>query len=101
MTAKRRIDSNEWSDTGQKAALGIGTAALMIACCAGPAVVAEGALAAGGHFFRSPLVLIAGLVLAGAGAALALTRSHRGNSDCCPPPSATTVEDTSEEGRTP
>lgn len=54
MSIRRNADPDKRSDAVPTAALGIGAAALMVVCCAGPALVAGGALAAAGQFFASP-----------------------------------------------
>jgi len=77
---------------GHKAAFGIGAAALMIVCCAGPALVVGGALATVGQLFASPVFVAAVLVVVIAGLALVLGRRHRGNRECCPPARRTPPE---------
>nr|WP_179367770.1 hypothetical protein [Streptomyces albidoflavus] len=67
------------------AAAGIGAALLMIACCAGPALIAAGALGTIGGFLGNPWV-IAAAVLILAAAVTAAVRRRRGRRDaCCPP----------------
>lgn len=55
----------------------------MTLCCAGPALLAGGALGAVGGFLSSPLVVIAGGALALA--AVVARRAARGDGACCPP----------------
>ncbi|MCA4135458.1 hypothetical protein [Arthrobacter sp. M4] len=67
-------------------AAGIGVAAAMILCCAGPVLIATGALGAIAGFFSNPLVLLAAaaLLLTGIAAVIRQRRRQR-TEDCCPP----------------
>lgn len=67
-------------------AAGIGVATAMILCCAGPVLIAAGALGAIAGFFSNPLVLLAAAALLLTGI-LAVTRRRRRQrtEDCCPP----------------
>lgn len=67
-------------------AAGIGVAAAMILCCAGPVLIAAGALGAVAGFFSNPFVLLAAaaLLLAGILAVIRQRRRQR-TEDCCPP----------------
>ncbi|KRE60563.1 hypothetical protein ASG92_21475 [Arthrobacter sp. Soil736] len=58
----------------------------MILCCAGPVLIAAGALGAGAGFFSTPLVLLsaAALLLAGI-VAVTMQRRRRRTEDCYPP----------------
>lgn len=68
------------------AALGIGAVALMVLCCAAPALLFGGGLAAFGGYISSTAVVIAGLVVVGVALAVFLRR-HTGSTDqsCCLP----------------
>ncbi|MFD4190513.1 hypothetical protein [Amycolatopsis thermoflava] len=73
---------------GGLAAAGLGL--LMVLCCAGPALIAGGALGALGGAVRNPWLIAAGvlMVLAAVGYALlrrARRRSGQNVEDCCPP----------------
>jgi mercuric ion transport protein len=77
------------SPTGRsEAALGIGAVVAMVLCCAGPALLAAGALGAVGAWFGNPLV-----IAAGAGVVLAVVlggrRRRSAGGGCCPPGSQT------------
>lgn len=65
-----------------------GAVALAVLCCAGPVLIAAGALGALGAFLRSPLVLAAaGIVFVAAVVwVLVRRRGTRSSGDvCCPP----------------
>ncbi|PND53847.1 hypothetical protein [Rhodococcus sp. ENV425] len=78
-----RRNTSEPSGAGLAGA-GIGAALLMIACCAGPALIAAGALGAVGGILGNPWV-IAAAVLALAAAVTAVIRHRARRSACCPP----------------
>ena len=61
--------------------LAVGGVALAVICCAGPALIAGGALAAVGGFFSNGSVIALGVLLVIVG--LLVARSRRGRS--CPP----------------
>ncbi|MEU3143057.1 MULTISPECIES: hypothetical protein [unclassified Streptomyces] len=65
-------------------AAGIGAALLMIACCAGPALIAAGALAGVGGVLGDPWVL-ATAVLVPVAAVTAVVRRRARRDACCPP----------------
>lgn len=67
------------------AALGVGAVAAMVLCCAGPLLIAGGALGAIGGFFSNPLVIAVGVALIGVALVAAVKRSGRGGDDCCDP----------------
>lgn len=78
----------------------LGVAGLAVLCCAGPVLVAGGALAVIGGAVRSPWLIAAGalLVVAAAGYTLARHRGRGGRdgaagSDQCCPPQTRTNED--------
>jgi len=73
---------NRPSDT----AIGVGAVILIGLCCAGPVLVAAGALGAIGSFLGNPVVILAAVVLAGAGVVAAVRRrlSPR-DAGCCEP----------------
>lgn len=77
-------------------AAGIGIAAAMILCCAGPILIAAGALGAIAGFFSNPLVLLAAATVLLAGIiAVTRQRKRRRTDDCCPPhPPSTTAPTT-------
>lgn len=64
----------------------LGVVALPILCCAGPALVAGGALAGLGGAVSSPWLLLPALVLLTGGVALLIRRRVRQDgTSCCPP----------------
>jgi hypothetical protein len=67
------------------AAAGIGAAVLVIACCAGPALVAAGVLGALGGFLGSPWVIAAAIVVLAAAVTAVIRRRRAGRDACCPP----------------
>jgi len=74
-----------------------GAGLLMVLCCAGPALVAGGALGMVGGALRSPWVIGAGALMILAGLGYALTRRHRTltlGAECCAPPTTRAAEDT-------
>lgn len=71
--------------SGSGAALGAGAVLLIVACCAGPALVAGGVLAVVGRVLGGPVVIVAGLAIAVGGVAIVLTRRARGRAKCCGP----------------
>jgi Na+-translocating ferredoxin:NAD+ oxidoreductase RnfD subunit len=63
---------------------GIGAALLLIVCCAGPVLIATGALAGIGAWLANPWMIAAAvLLLAAAVTTVARRRSRRDT--CCPP----------------
>ena len=68
-------DQQSSSPAHRNAWFGVG-AVLMVLCCAGPALIAGGALAAVGGFFANPLVIAVGVLLV----ALAIAAALRGRS---------------------
>lgn len=64
---------------------GVGAAVLMIVCCAGPALVAAGALAGVGGFLGNPWLIAAAVVLVAAGITAIVRRRRSGRDACCPP----------------
>lgn len=79
--------------SGATAALGVGAVAVMLVCCAGPALLVGGglaalggALAAVGGFLSSPLTIVTGLVIAGVGLLALLRRRHTVREGSCPRP---------------
>jgi hypothetical protein len=67
-----------------QAGLGFGAVALMVLCCAGPALLAAGALGSLGAFLGKPLVILAGSVVAAA-AVIGVGRRQCTGAACCPP----------------
>jgi hypothetical protein len=68
------------------AAVGIGGAAvLMIVCCAGPALIAAGALAGIGGFLGNPWVIAAAAVVLVAAVTAVIRRRRPSRDACCPP----------------
>lgn len=75
----------------------LGVAGLAVLCCAGPALVAGGALSVIGGAVRSPWLIAAGAVLVVAAAGYTLARHRRrgvrdgaaGSDECCPPQTRT------------
>ncbi len=67
-----------------QAGLGFGAVVLMLLCCAGPALLAAGALGSLGAFLGNPLVILAGSVVAAA-AVIGVGRRHSRGAACCPP----------------
>lgn len=88
-------NQSEPSGAGMAAA-GIGAALLMIACCAGPALLAAGALGAIGGFLGNPWV-IAAAVLVLAAAVTTVVRRRRGQRDACCPPTGSTPRSTDRD----
>ncbi|MEU0118654.1 hypothetical protein ABZ137_34490 [Streptomyces bobili] len=83
------------------AAAGIGAALLMIACCAGPALMAAGAVAGIGGFLGNPWV-IAAAVLVLAAAVTAAVRHRRGRRDaCCPPTGSRSADRDRSQAKVP
>lgn len=77
---------------GASSVLGIGAVAAMVLCCLGPALLVGGGLAAlggglaaVGGFLSSPLTVVTGLALAGAGLLVMLRRRARREDACCAP----------------
>lgn len=68
---------------------GIGAALLMIVCCAGPVLIAAGALGALGGFLGSPWVIAAAVSVAAAAVMTVFLRRRSGRDACCPPTGAT------------
>jgi mercuric ion transport protein len=66
-------------------AAGIGAALLVIVCCAGPVVLAAGALATIGAWLANPWVIAAGAALLIAALALVVRRRGEGKNACHPP----------------
>ena len=60
---------------GRGAALGVGAVVLAVICCAGPILVAAGALGVLGGVLHNPLVLIAAAAVLTAGVLLTLRRA--------------------------
>lgn len=80
--------SRERSGPGGVAAV-VGAGLLMVVCCAGPLLLAGGALGAVGGALRNPWLITVGVVVLLIGAAYALlcrVRRRRGArpQDCCP-----------------
>lgn len=73
------------SNDGPGIGLGIGAGLLMVLCCAGPALVAGGALGAVGRVLGNPVVVVAGIAVAAIGVVTVLARRGRAQHDCCPP----------------
>lgn len=70
--------------------LGSGAALFMVVCCAGPALIAAGALGALGGWLRSPWLIGAALTLLAAAVLWTMARRRKGSdsTDCCSPPQA-------------
>ncbi len=74
----------------------LGFVALPILCCAGPALVAGGALTGLGGAVSSPWLLLPALVLLSGGVALLMRRRVRqDDTSCCPPPAGSDLHDKS------
>lgn len=72
----------------------LGVVALPILCCAGPALVAGGALAGLGGTVSSPWLLFPAVVLISGGVALLIRRRVQQNgTSCCPPPAGSDLHD--------
>ncbi|MGR8007702.1 hypothetical protein [Streptomyces hypolithicus] len=69
--------------TGALAALGVGL--VMVACCAGPVLLAGGALGALGGVLRNPWIIAAATAVVAAAIAVLVRRRRAGRSACCPP----------------
>ncbi|MFC9543036.1 hypothetical protein ACFTXK_00060 [Streptomyces sp. NPDC056956] len=72
-------------ETSGTVAAGIGATVLMIICCAGPALIAAGALAGIGGFLGNPWVITTAVVALAAAVAAVVRRRRSGRSACCPP----------------
>ncbi|WP_219418053.1 hypothetical protein [Pseudonocardia nigra] len=70
-------------------AAGSAFAGLMVLCCAGPALLAAGALGALGAVLANPVVIAIGVLLAAVAVLWAFRRRRRlartGGHNCCPP----------------
>lgn len=75
--------------SGSGAGLGVGAVLLIVACCAGPALIGGGALAVVGRVLGRHVVVGAGLVIALGGIAIVLARRARGQANCCDAPPKT------------
>lgn len=69
---------------GRGAFAGIGIVLAMVLCCAGPALVAGGALTAVGGFLGNPLVIALGIVTILSASGLVMRR-RAGREECCEP----------------
>jgi hypothetical protein len=79
------------------AGLGVGAVLAMVLCCAGPALVAAGAVGAVGAFLSNPVVLALAFALL-VGAVIAGTTRSRGREDaCCAPKLAAPDDDQASE----
>lgn len=74
------------------AALGVGAVFAMVLCCAGPVLVAGGAIGAIGGFLASPVVIALGISLIVC-ALVAAARRARTEEDRCAPQAAPTSTD--------
>ncbi|MFI0107884.1 hypothetical protein ACH4NW_05875 [Streptomyces globisporus] len=83
-TDRPRRRDQEPSGRGMAAA-GVGVALLMIVCCAGPVLVAAGALGALGGFLGNPWVITAAALLLVAAVTAVALRRRAGRDTCCPP----------------
>ncbi|HCA84710.1 MAG TPA: hypothetical protein DEQ61_03955 [Streptomyces sp.] len=70
--------------TGALAAVGAGL--VMVACCAGPVLLAGGTLGALGGLLRNPWIIATATVVVAAAIAVLVRRRRAGRSACCPPP---------------
>ncbi|GAA1519515.1 hypothetical protein ACIRN4_08390 [Pimelobacter simplex] len=68
--------------------LGSGAALFMVVCCAGPALIAAGALGVIGGWLGSPWLIGAALTVLAAAVLWTMTRRRNGSdaADCCNPP---------------
>ncbi|MEU9279742.1 hypothetical protein [Streptomyces sp. NPDC048341] len=69
--------------TGALAAVGAGL--VMVACCAGPVLLAGGALGALGGVLRNPWIIAAATAVVAAAIAVLVHRRRAGRRACCPP----------------
>jgi mercuric ion transport protein len=73
--------------SGPGGALALLGALLAVACCAGPALIASGALAGLAAWISSPWAITGAVALLAAAVAVVLRRRSRGRAaSCCPPP---------------
>ena len=80
--------------------VGIGTALLV--CCAGPVLIASGALGVLGGALGNPWLIGAAVVVVFAAVVVTLRRRGRGEtSGCCPPAHPGTSTDRADERTTP
>jgi hypothetical protein len=70
--------------TGGGVAPAVGVAVLMVVCCAGPVLLAAGALGVVAGWLLSWWLLLVALAVAGAGVAFALRRHGPGGDRCDP-----------------
>lgn len=75
---------HEPSGTGMAAA-GIGAALVLIICCAGPALIAAGALGAIGGFLGNPWMIAAAVLVLVTAVTAVVRRRRLGRDACCPP----------------
>jgi mercuric ion transport protein len=86
MPAASRPPRRDQEPSGARmATAGIGAVLLAIICCAGPALLASGALGAIGGFLGSPWVITAAALLLVAAVTAVIRRRRFGRDACCPP----------------
>jgi mercuric ion transport protein len=71
---------------------GIGVVLLMILCCAGPALLASGALAGLGAWLGNPWVIAAAVLLAVGAFTFVVHRRAQRRAACCPPTTSETAD---------
>jgi hypothetical protein len=86
MPATSRPPRRDQEPSGTRMATArIGAVLLAIICCAGPALLASGALGAIGGFLGNPWVITAAALLLAAAATAVIRRRRSGRDACCPP----------------
>lgn len=90
------------SSPGLAGVLGlVGVGALLVVCCAGPVLIAGGALGVLGGALGNPWLIGAAAVMALAAVGYTLRRRGRGEPGCCPPGHSDTSIDRADERTTP
>lgn len=79
---------NETKGSKPEAALGVVAVVAMAMCCAGPVLIAGGALGAIGGLLANPLVIAVGVGLIAVALVAAVKRTRRGGDDYCEPPAS-------------
>jgi hypothetical protein len=79
----------------------VGVGALLVVCCAGPALIAGGALGVLGGALGNPWLIGAAAIVVLAAVGYTLRRRGRGEPGCCPPGHPDTSTGRADERSTP